>query len=89
MDIVWTEQARHEVSTIVGYVARFDTIAAQALRQRLEAVVLPLAEHPYLCRRGRVAGTREMVVSPNYIIIYRVAHVIQIVSVLHTRRRYP
>ncbi len=89
MKIVWTTQARREVLDIIAYVARFDPVAAQALLARLDAVVLPLAEHPYLCRPGRVAGTREMVDSPNYIIVYQVADTIQIVSVVHTRRRYP
>jgi len=52
--------------------------------------VLPLRDHPDLYRVGRVDGTREMVVHPNYIVIYRVRpdHV-EILAVLHARRRYP
>jgi plasmid stabilization system protein ParE len=35
-------------------------------------------------------GTREAIIHPNYILVYRVeAHQIRIVNVLHTARRYP
>ena len=48
-----------------------------------------IADHPYLYRPGRVAGTREAVVHPNYILVYRVRETIEILAVLHARRRYP
>ncbi len=49
-----------------------------------------LAEHPYLSPAGRVSGTRELVVHPNYLIVYRVAASrVEIVVVVHTRREYP
>jgi len=52
--------------------------------------VLPLAEHPYLYRPGRVAGTREAVVHPNYIVVYRVAtEAVEVVAVVHARQHYP
>jgi plasmid stabilization system protein ParE len=41
-------------------------------------------------RKGRVPGTREAVVHPNYILIYLVgAEAIEIVNVVHARRQYP
>jgi plasmid stabilization system protein ParE len=41
-------------------------------------------------RRGRIAGTREAVVHPNYILIYEVGvGVLEIRSVIHSRREYP
>ncbi len=56
----------------------------------IEASVLLLAEHPTPLRPGRVAGTREMVVHPNYIVVYRVnAGPVEIVSVVHARQQYP
>jgi plasmid stabilization system protein ParE len=45
---------------------------------------------PYLFRLGRVAGTREHVVHPNYIVAYQVGiNVIDILRVLHSRQQYP
>ncbi|UJW87523.1 type II toxin-antitoxin system RelE/ParE family toxin [Devosia sp. SL43] len=89
MEIIWSPEAQGEVQAIVAYIADFDPVAARDIRLRLEAVVLPLAEHPYLFRSGRVLGTRELVVSPNYIIVYRVTDHVRIVSVLHARQEYP
>ncbi|WP_232209404.1 type II toxin-antitoxin system RelE/ParE family toxin [Sphingomonas sp. SKA58] len=49
-----------------------------------------LPDHPYLHRPGRVPGTREAVVHPNYILVYRVmTDRIQILALLHTRQQYP
>lgn len=41
-------------------------------------------------RVGRVAGTREIVAHPNYIVVYRVlSDHIDVVAVLHSRQQYP
>jgi plasmid stabilization system protein ParE len=48
-----------------------------------------LPDHPFIHRPGRVTGTREAVVHPNYILIYRVAEQIEILAVLHARQQYP
>jgi plasmid stabilization system protein ParE len=38
----------------------------------------------------RIPGTRELVVHPNYLVIYRVAaSAIEIINVLHARQQYP
>lgn len=43
-----------------------------------------------MCRSGRVPGTREAVVHPNYILIYRVtADAVEIVRLVHARQQYP
>ena len=39
---------------------------------------------------GRVPGTREAVVHPNYILVYRVtAEAVEILRLMHARQRYP
>jgi plasmid stabilization system protein ParE len=41
-------------------------------------------------RAGRAGGTREAVVHPNYILIYRVtSNAVEIVSLVHARQEYP
>ncbi len=56
----------------------------------IEHLAKQLPDHPYLYREGRVQGTREAVVHPNYIMVYRVgADLIDILAVLHARQQYP
>lgn len=90
LPVVWRKSARAGLLEIIRYIANEDPQAARQLKERLESAVLPLSEHPYLYRPGRVPGTREIVVHPNYLVIYRIAaEHIEVVSVLHARQEYP
>ena len=90
LPIIWRASARADLAAIIRYIAEHDIPAARRLKSHLESVVLPLAEHPYLYRPGRVAGTRELVAHPNFILVYRVkADCVEVVSVLHSRQEYP
>ena len=41
-------------------------------------------------RAGRVPETREALVTPNYMLVYRVgADVIEVLTIKHTRQQYP
>ncbi|HEX8421630.1 MAG TPA: type II toxin-antitoxin system RelE/ParE family toxin [Sphingomonas sp.] len=55
----------------------------------MDDTVERLASFPYLYRPGRIEGTREAVVTPNYVVVYRVAAVIDVLAVLHARQQYP
>jgi len=80
----WREAALEDLYRIIGHIAKLDLAAAEALRERIESVILPLSEHPYLYRPGRVNGTRELVTHPNYIVVYRVlSDCVEIVNILH------
>ena len=60
------------------------------MRSIIEGSVTPTSEHPYLFCLGRVPGTREIVVHPNYIVVYRVeATCVKVLRVLHARQKYP
>ncbi len=90
LPIVWRARARENLAEIIQHIARHDPAAARRIKTLIEQAVLPLAEHPYLFRPGRVAGTREVVAHPNYIVVYRVAtDRIEVVQVLHARQHYP
>jgi len=90
LPIVWRATARDDLLQIIRYIANEDPKAARQLKERLESAVLPLAEHPYLYRFGRVPGTRELIAHPNYILVYRVAaDAVEVVNVLHARQQYP
>jgi len=60
------------------------------MQELFASVVSNLPDHPLVDRQGRISGTREIVVLPNYVLIYRIAiDAVWIVNVLHTARQYP
>lgn len=64
--------------------------AAFALLDEIEAKVAALPQNPKLYKPGRVKGARELVVRPNYIVVYAVeAGAISILRVLHAARLWP
>ena len=88
--LIWREGARAEAAAILRYVAERNLAAAERLEAAIHACAERLPEHPYLYRSGRVPGTREAVVHPNYILVYRVtADAVEIVNLMHARRQYP
>ncbi len=91
MTPVWTPRALDDVSDVVTYLAGENPRAADALLARVfDVVEQTLVAQPYIGRPGRVDGTRETVVSPSYILVYRVeANRIEILAFRHTARRWP
>lgn len=90
LQLLWSDPAKANLRKILDYIAEEDAGAALRLRSRIDEMIMPTLEHPYLFRPGRLAGTREIVVHPNYIVVYKVAaEHIEVVRVLHTRRKYP
>ena len=72
-------------------IAADNPTAASRMVERIRAAVARLAESPALGRQGRVAGTRELVISHTpYIVPYRIAgDVVQIITILHGAQRWP
>ena len=90
MRLIWREGARSDVRAIVRYISDRSPGAAEKLNDKIEASAERLVEHPYMYRAGRIPGTREAVVHPNYILIYRVgSDAVEIVNVIHSRQQYP
>jgi addiction module RelE/StbE family toxin len=88
--VFWRFEARADLTSIVRFIANENPSAARRIRNLIEASVLPAAEHPYLYRAGAVAGTREIIAHPNYVVVYQVtAERIEVVNVLHVRQEYP
>lgn len=89
MLVDWNPVARSSLWTILDFISERNVFAAQDLYDAIATATEALPQHPYLYRPGRVAGTREIVVHPNYIVVYRVTSSIEIVNVLHARQQYP
>ena len=91
MRSVWTAHALDDLSAIVTYIAKEDRVAASQLLDRIDetgSVTLPA--NPNMGRPGRVEGTREFVVHPSYILVYRVqVDRLEILTVRHSARSWP
>ena len=86
----WSDEATTDLVEIIDFIEQRNAAAAQVLHAAIiqSAENLPLM--PYLFRPGRVAGTREHVVHPNYIVVYQVGdEAVDILRVLHSRQQYP
>lgn len=86
----WRQTARADLLAIIDYISDDNPEAAQRLKDDIEANAARLPEHPKLYRAGRIAGTREMVVQTNYVVIYAEdARAISILRVLHAAQQWP
>lgn len=66
LKLEWKATAIADLLAIVDYISDDNPNAAQALKDEVEAKTLRLPDNPQLYRVGRVDGTREMIVRPNY-----------------------
>ena len=67
----WRRSVRADLLAIVDTISDDDPDAAQRPEDENESKVSRLPEHAKLHRVGRVVGTREMLVRPNYVVISR------------------
>jgi len=86
----WRETARADLLAIVDYISDDNPDAAQRLKDDIEAKAAKLPEHPKLYRAGRIAGTREMVVRSNFVVVYiEDTRAVTILRVLHAAQQWP
>jgi toxin ParE1/3/4 len=97
MRVRWTRPAQTDFLEILSYIACDDAAVAERVGERLLSAVDALATQPRRGRPGRVAGTRELVVSKlPYVVIYRIVEVprstareLEVLRVIHGARRWP
>ncbi|MCW2488255.1 type II toxin-antitoxin system RelE/ParE family toxin [Candidatus Symbiopectobacterium sp. NZEC127] len=88
--VKWKTSALYDLAEIIDYIEQYNTVASSKLHQQIVHVTENLSQHPYLYRSGRVPGTREIVVHPNYLVVYTIDELqIEILRVLHARQEYP
>jgi len=89
--LLWSQDAETDLDDMTDYIARDDIVAAVEMRDEIERRLESLADHPKVGRRGRVRGTREMVLAGTpYIGVYRIqGDAVVILRVLHGARRWP
>ena len=92
MKIVWTRRATRHLSAAYDYWARESSpSAADEMLERIFSAVEVLERHPEAGRRGRVSGTRELVIlSTPFLVAYRIQHKgIEVLALLHGARKWP
>lgn len=90
MKLVWTRLAEKDRKAIREYIAQDNPVAGLAVDELISEKAARLSDHPALGRPGRVSGTRELVVHPNYILIYDTnGEMVRILRVLHAARQWP
>lgn len=91
MPVRWMKMALADRERIAEYIAENGSlIAARKLDAEFVAKAKVAAHRPKLYRAGRVRGTREMVVRPNYVMIYRIeVETIVVLRVLHATQQRP
>ena len=90
MRVVWTPEAETDRLEIGDYIALDSPRAAARIDALFDAAVLRLTDFPQMGRPGAIAGTRELVPHPSYVIVYEIRDDgIWIVSVHHGARQWP
>lgn len=90
LDLEWRPEATRQLEELLDYIAARNFDAAARLERAYHQKVELACKFPAIGRPGRVAGTRELVIHPNYLAIYRVGdEKITILRALHARQRYP
>ncbi|WP_034384359.1 type II toxin-antitoxin system mRNA interferase toxin, RelE/StbE family [Comamonas thiooxydans] len=88
--LYWNPRAYEDRGAIMDYIAQDNPVAALELDELIEQKAEALPANPTLYRPGRVQGTREVVVTKNYVMVYRVLEArVEILRVLHARQQWP
>ena len=78
------------IYALEAYIAQDNPAAAVEMWLRIDDQVAKLADPKFPRRRGRVAGTKELVAHENYIVIMiGNTTTVTALNVVHARRRFP
>ena len=91
MRLRWSAEAYADRKSIFEYIDTDSPEAAIKVDERIWKALVSLLEFPEKGRKGRIAGTRELVISrTSCVAAYRIqGEVIRIVRILHGARRWP
>jgi toxin ParE1/3/4 len=91
MEVRWSPEAADDLEGIVIRIRRDNPPAARRIADAMYQRCAGLQLFPNRGRRGRVAGTRELVLAPlPFIIVYRVkAEAVEIARIYHSAQNWP
>jgi toxin ParE1/3/4 len=90
LGLKWRPLAETDLLDILDYIGQENSDAALSMVARIRDQTEALCTRPKIYREGRMRGTREMVVHPNWIVFYCVsADMVTIQRVKHAHQRWP
>ena len=91
LPVVWAREALDDASSIADCISDDNPAAADRMTEIIFGSAEVLGQYPSMYRKGRLDGTREAVIHPNYVLVYRVeaAHTLVNHLVSHIRAGDP
>ena len=91
MRLRWSPESLEDLLHIGDYLESQNPQAANRVMARLETAISGLIEFPELGRRGRIEGTRELVITGTpYVVPYKITGPwVDILRVYHGTRKWP
>lgn len=88
--VVRTQTYLADLEAIEAYIANDNPAAAVDMWFHIDDQVEKLADSKFPRRRGRVAGTKELVAHENYVVILTEDETtVTVLNVVHARRKFP
>lgn len=88
--LFWTPESIADREAIYDFIEADNPMAALTLDEQFSKQAVLLLDQPGLGRPGRVADTRELVVHPNYVLVYDVVdEQVRVLRVLHVALKWP
>lgn len=86
----WSSEAESDLAHIIDYIRERNPNAAHKILDIIEEKTSNLPLNPKIYRTGRVEGTREMLVTSSYLVVYEENSVeVRILRILHTAQMWP
>ncbi len=90
MRLAWRPSALSDRENILNRISENNPDAAIALDDTFELKAEHARQRPSLYRKGRIPGTREIVATPNYVMVYLIKdEMVEILRVMHARQKWP
>lgn len=90
MKVLWSPEALQDRIDIWDHIAADNPLAVAHMDELFSDGATRLIEHPKLGRPGKIPDTRELIVHPNYRLIYEINQdTVWILTLIHTARLWP
>ena len=89
MIVRWTPAALRDLESLHARVAEDNFPTAAATVERILSGIEALSRHPNMGRKGRVADTRELIISPYIVVYLPKATALELLAIIHSARRWP